>query len=100
AVIKYFELRNERVLVICPKKLRPNWTVFRSNSKLNPLLEDGFGFDVVSHTDLSRTSGLTGDIDLANFNWHNYSLIVIDESHNFRNNAVGKAREDGTPRRT
>jgi SNF2 family DNA or RNA helicase len=100
AVIKYFELRNERVLVLCPKKLRPNWTVFKSNSRLNPLLEDGFGFDVLSHTDLSRTSGLTGDHDLANFNWDNYSLIVIDESHNFRNNAVGKLREDGTPRRT
>ena len=100
AVIKYFELRNERVLVLCPKKLRPNWTVFKSNSRLNPLLEDGFGFDVLSHTDLSRTTGLTGDHDLANFNWDNYSLIVIDESHNFRNNAVGKPKEDGTPRRT
>ncbi len=100
AVIKYFELRNERVLVLCPKKLRPNWTVFTSNSRLNPLLEDGFGFDVVSHTDLSRTSGLTGDIDLAHFNWHNYSLIVIDESHNFRNNSVGRPAADGTPRRT
>jgi SNF2 family DNA or RNA helicase len=100
AVIKYFELRNERVLVLCPKKLRPNWTVFKSNSRLNPLLEDGFGFDVLSHTDLSRTTGLAGDHDLANFNWHNYSLIVIDESHNFRNNAVGKPKEDGTPRRT
>jgi hypothetical protein len=100
AVIKYFELRNERVLVICPKKLRPNWTVFRSNSRLNPLLEDGFGFDVVCHTDLSRTSGPSGDIDLEHFNWHNYSLVVIDESHNFRNNAVGKPKEDGTPRKT
>ncbi len=100
AVIKYFELRNERVLVLCPKKLRPNWTVFKSNSRLNPLLEDGFGFDVLSHTDLSRTSGLTGDHDLSTFNWNNYSLIVIDESHNFRNNAVGKLKEDGTPRRT
>ena len=100
AVIKYFELRNERVLVLCPKKLRQNWSVFRSNSRLNPLLEDGFGFDVLSHTDLSRTSGLSGDHDLANFNWDNYSLIVIDESHNFRNNAVGKPKDDGTPRRT
>jgi len=100
AVIKYFELRNERVLVLCPKKLRQNWTVFRSNSRLNPLLEDGFGFDVLSHTDLSRTAGLTGDRDLGNFNWDNYSLVVIDESHNFRNNAVGKPMDDGSPRRT
>lgn len=100
AVIKYFELRNERVLVICPKKLRQNWTVYRSNSRLNPLLEDGFAFDVISHTDLSRESGFSGDIDLANLNWGNYGLIVIDESHNFRNNAVGKLQEDGTPCRT
>jgi len=100
AVIKYFELRNERVLVICPKKLRQNWTTFTENSRMNPLLEDGFGFDVVSHTDLSRTSGSTGNINLEHFNWHNYSLVVIDESHNFRNNAVGKAKEDGTPRKT
>lgn len=100
AVIKYFELRNERVLVICPKKLRQNWTVYRSNSRLNPLLEDGLAFDVLSHTDLSRESGFSGDLDLANLNWGNYGLIVIDESHNFRNNAVGKPHEDGTPRRT
>lgn len=100
AVIKHFELRNERVLVLCPKKLRPNWTVFRSNSRLNPLLEDRYGYDVLSHTDLSRASGYTGDHDLATFQWENYSLVVIDESHNFRNNAVGAPRDDGTPRRT
>lgn len=100
AVIKYFELRNEKVLVLCPKKLRQNWTVFRSNSRLNPLLEDRFAFDVLSHTDLSRTSGLTGDHDLANFHWDNYGLVVIDESHNFRNNAVGKPTDDGEIRRT
>ncbi|WP_038171283.1 helicase-related protein [Verrucomicrobium sp. BvORR106] len=100
AVIKYFELRNEKVLVLCPKKLRQNWTVFRSNSRLNPLLDDRFAFDVLSHTDLSRTSGMTGDHDLANFHWDNYGLVVIDESHNFRNNAVGKPNDDGTSRRT
>ena len=100
AVIKYFELRNERVLVLCPKKLRHNWTVFRLNNRLNPLLEDGFGFDVLCHTDLSRESGQSGDHQLEHFIWENYSLVVIDESHNFRNNAVGKPREDGTPRRT
>ncbi|MBP7951050.1 MAG: DEAD/DEAH box helicase family protein [Verrucomicrobiales bacterium] len=100
AVIKYFELRNEKVLVLCPKKLRQNWTVFRSNSRLNPLLDDRFAFDVLSHTDLSRTSGLTGDHDLANFHWDNYGLVVIDESHNFRNNAVGKPDVEGKARRT
>lgn len=100
AVIKYFELRNERVLVLCPKKLRQNWTVFNSNNRLNPLLDDRFSFDVLSHTDLSRTSGMVGDFDLTTFHWDNYSLVVIDESHNFRNNAVGTPKEDGTPRRT
>lgn len=100
AVIKYFELRNERVMVLCPKKLRQNWTVFRSNSRLNPLLEDGFAYDVLSHTDLSREGGMAGDIDLANLNWDNYGLLVIDESHNFRNNAVGKPKENGTRRRS
>ncbi len=100
AVIKYFELRNERVLVLCPKKLRQNWTVYRSNSRLNPLLDDGLGYDVLSHTDLSREGGLSGDLDLANLNWGNYGLIVIDESHNFRNNAVGKEKDDGSRRRS
>lgn len=100
AVIKYFELRNERVLVLCPKKLRQNWTTFNTNNQLNPFLDDGFGYDVLSHTDLSRTSGLSGDLDLAKIHWDNYSLVVIDESHNFRNNSVGKPTEDGEPRRT
>ncbi len=100
AVIKYFELRNERVLVLCPKKLRQNWTVYRSNSRLNPLLDDGLGYDVLSHTDLSREGGFSGDLDLANLNWGNYGLIVIDESHNFRNNAVGKEKDDGSRRRS
>jgi SNF2 family DNA or RNA helicase len=86
AVIKYFELKNERVLVLCPKKLRQNWTVFRNNDALNPFIRDRFRFDVLSHTDLSRDSGLAGDIDLATLNWGNYDLVVIDESHNFRNN--------------
>lgn len=95
AVIKYFELRNERVLVLCPKKLRENWTVYRSNSQLNPFADDRFRYDVLSHTDLSRNSGMTGDIDLSTINWANYDLVVIDESHNFRNNTPGKRDEDG-----
>ncbi len=100
AVIKYFELRNERVLVLCPKKLRQNWTVYTLNDRLNPLLNDKLSFDVLSHTDLSRESGMSGDLDLATLHWDNYGLIVIDESHNFRNNAVGKDKDDGSPRRS
>ena len=95
AVIKYFELLNERVLVLCPKKLRDNWTIFRNNDELNSLLNDRFRFDVLSHTDLSRYSGRSGDIDLSTINWWNYDLLVIDESHNFKNNAKGRRKDDG-----
>lgn len=101
AVIKYFELRNERVLVLCPKKLTRNWSVYRSNSLLNPFEKDRFRFDVVHHTDLSRDDGETNGIDLATINWGNYDLVVIDESHNFRNNALASQRPGDTqPRRT
>ncbi|MFJ1748664.1 helicase-related protein [Streptomyces sp. NPDC088116] len=92
AVIKYYELRNDRVLVLAPKRLRENWTIYRGNDNRNPLAEDRFHYDVLNHTDLSRTSGLSGDIDLANTNWGNYDLVVIDESHNFRNNPQVKGR--------
>tara|TARA_R100000900_G_scaffold536_1_gene864 strand:- start:131214 stop:134501 length:3288 start_codon:yes stop_codon:yes gene_type:complete len=95
AVIKYYELRNDRVLVLCPKKLRDNWTVYTINDKRNLLATDRFNYDVLNHTDLSRTKGLSGEINLETLNWGNYDLIVIDESHNFRNNpnkADGKTR--------
>lgn len=97
AVIKYFELRNHRVLVLCPKKLRDNWTVYlaQNASELNPFVRDRFNYTVLSHTDLSRESGKTGDIDLTSLNWSNFDLVVIDESHNFRNNTKGKRDEDG-----
>ncbi len=97
AVIKYHELRNHRVLVLCPKKLRDNWTVYlaQNNSELNPFLKDRFAYTVLSHTDLSRDSGRVDGIDLATLNWGNFDLIVIDESHNFRNNTKGKHDEDG-----
>lgn len=97
AVIKYYELRNSRVLVLCPKKLRENWTIYQAqnNSELNPFLQDRFSFTVLSHTDLSRDSGKSGDVDLSAINWGNYDLVVIDESHNFRNNTKGKKDEDG-----
>ena len=100
AVIKYFELKNERVLVLCPKKLRSNWTVYGNNSKLNPFMDDRFRYDVLSHTDLSRDGGTTGDIDLAAINWGNYDLVVIDESHNFRNNNRARQAEGEPIRKT
>lgn len=97
AVIKYFELRSHRVLVLCPKKLRDNWTVFlaQNNSDLNPFLKDRFSYTVLSHTDLSRETGKVDGVDLATINWGNFDLVVIDESHNFRNNTKGKRDEDG-----
>lgn len=85
AVIKYHELRNDRCLVLCPKRLRDNWTLYKSNDRRNSLASDRFNYDVLNHTDLSRDGGKSGDIDLANVNWGNYDLVVIDESHNFRN---------------
>jgi SNF2 family DNA or RNA helicase len=98
AVIKYFELKNERVLVLCPKKLRDNWTVYhaQNNSDLNPFVKDRFAFTVLCHTDLSREIGCSGDINLSSLNWGNFDLVVIDESHNFRNNIKGKRDEQGT----
>lgn len=92
AVIKYYELRNDRVLVLCPKKLRDNWAVYTQNDKRNVLNEDRFNYDVLNHTDLSRESGLSGEIRLDTINWSNYDLVVIDESHNFRNNNAHKGR--------
>jgi hypothetical protein len=85
AIIKYYELRNDRVLVLCPKRLRDNWTVYKSNDKRNVLASDRLHYDVLNHTDLSRDGGASGDVDLSFVNWGNYDLVVIDESHNFRN---------------
>jgi SNF2 family DNA or RNA helicase len=85
AIIKYYELRNDRVLVLCPKRLRDNWTLYKANDRRNFLASDRFNYDVLNHTDLSRGGGFSGDIDLGHVNWGNYDLVVIDESHNFRN---------------
>lgn len=97
AIIKYFELRNERVLVLCPKRLRENWTVYQAqnNSPLNPFVRDRFSYTVLSHTDLSREQGYSGEINLATLNWGNYDLVVIDESHNFRNNVRSRRDAEG-----
>src|SRR5690606_9435642 len=91
AVIKYHELRNDRVLVLCPNRLRDNWTLYRSNDRRNVLAADRFNYDVLNHTDLSRDRGMSGDINLAHINWGNYDLVVIDESHNFRNKKTPQA---------
>jgi SNF2 family DNA or RNA helicase len=93
AIIKYYELRNDRVLVLVPKRLRDNWTLYKANDRRNFMASDRFNYDVLNHTDLSRDGGTSGDIDLANVNWGNYDLIVIDESHNFRNKATHHSRE-------
>ena len=103
AIIKYHELRNDRVLVLCPKRLRDNWTLYKANDKRNILASDRFNYDVLNHTDLSRDTGYSGDIDLSHINWGNYDLVVIDESHNFRNKRTprqgGETRYDRLMRR-
>ena len=85
SVIKYYENRNRNVLVLCPKKLNDNWQTFRSNYKNNPVLADRLRYDILFHSDLSRDKGSSNGLDLERVNWGNYDLIVIDESHNFRN---------------
>lgn len=97
AVIKYYENRNLRVLVLCPKKLSDNWRTYKANYKNNPLADDRLRYDVLYHTDLSRSSGYSGEIDLSKLNWAAYDLVVIDESHNFRNG--GKFEEEGKENR-
>jgi len=93
AVIKYYELRNRSVLVLCPKKLADNWLNYNRNLKTNILAKDRFNYDVLCHTDLQRTSGESFGTPLNRINWGNYDLVVIDESHNFRNNDAFKDRE-------
>ena len=85
SVIKYYECRNKSVLVLCPKKLSENWNVYRNKYTTNPLIKDRFRYDVLYHTDLSRKRGMSNGIDLSKIIWENYDLVVIDESHNFRN---------------
>ncbi|MBN1906369.1 MAG: DEAD/DEAH box helicase family protein, partial [Deltaproteobacteria bacterium] len=99
AIIKYFELLNSRVLVLCPKKLSGNWTIYQANQNhtLNPFKKDRFNYTVLYHTDMGRKTGLSGAnaIDLENFNWGAYDLVVIDESHNFKGNPTEKVADDG-----
>jgi SNF2 family DNA or RNA helicase len=85
AVIKYYENRNRSVLVLCPKKLTDNWNTYKDNYLNNPIAADRLRYDVLYHTDLSREHGTSNGLDLNRLNWGNYDLVVIDESHNFRN---------------
>ena len=97
AIIKYFELRNANVLVLCPKKLEKNWTLYpiHFRRRRNPLKADRFRYNVLAHTDLSRDSGESNGIDLAQHEWDGYDLVVIDESHNFRNRSTNTLDQDG-----
>ncbi len=85
AVVKYYENRNKSVLVLCPKKLAENWNTYKDNYVNNPITADRLNYDVLFHTDLSRSGGVSNGLDLNRLNWGNYDLVVIDESHNFRN---------------
>lgn len=95
AVIKYYESRNRNVLVLCPKKLKDNWLTYNQNVMNNPVAADRLRYDVLYHTDLSRDRGMseTG-IPLDRINWGAYDLVVIDESHNFRNGADSASKND------
>lgn len=97
AVMKYYNDRNKNILVLCPKKLSNNWTTFEANYKNNPIANDRLHYDVLYHTDLSRTVGYSNGIDLSRIYWENYDLIVIDESHNFRNG--GQISKEGKENR-
>ena len=100
AIIKYFELRNDKVLVVCPKKLNNNWTLYQAgqDNLYNPLPQDRFGYRVLWHTDIGRSGGISqaNGINLDTFHWGAFDLVVIDESHNFRGNPHGKELDDGS----
>ena len=99
SVIKYYENRNKSVLVLCPKKLNDNWITYKSNYLNNPIAKDRLRYDVFFHSDLSRKEGKTNGYDLSHINWGNYDLVVIDESHNFRNGGkVTTDENDENPR--
>lgn len=94
AVIKYYENRNKSVLVLCPKKLANNWNTYKANYINNPIAQDRMNYDVLFHTDLSREKGHSNGLELDRINWGNYDLVVIDESHNFRNGGKISGDED------
>ena len=99
SVIKYYENRNKSVLVLCPKKLNDNWITYRSNYVNNPIAKDRLRYDILFHSDLSRSGGYSNGLDLSHINWGNYDLVVIDESHNFRNGGkMSGGDDDGDPR--
>ncbi|MCQ2180056.1 MAG: SNF2-related protein [Bacteroidales bacterium] len=94
SVIKYYEGRNKSVLVLCPKKLNDNWVTYKSNYINNPISKDRLRYDILFHSDLSRNGGYSNGLDLSHINWGNYDLVVIDESHNFRNGGKVSGDED------
>lgn len=99
-VIKYYESRNKNVLVLSPKRLKDNWNNYKNNYRNNPLAEDRLRYDVLFHTDMDREQGESNGIDLGKINWGNYDLVVIDESHNFRNgDGTTNKKNDGSENR-
>ena len=95
AVMKYYQERNDRILVLCPKRLRDNWTLWtQDNDDRNPLADDRFSYTVLNHTDLSRYHGMSGEVDLKHLRWGHFDLLVIDESHNFRNKSTDADKTD------
>ena len=95
AAVKFFELRNEKVLVLCPKKLEENWSRYLFSARNNPLAKDRLNYTIMAHTDLSRYTGKKGAVSLDTFNWGAFDLVIIDESHNFRNEGRDRKDDDG-----
>ncbi len=95
SIIKYYESRNKDVLVLCPKKLADNWNTYKGNYVNNPLYKDRFAYTVLYHTDLGRERGISNGVDLSKLNWANFGLVVIDESHNFRNGGNPISNDNG-----
>lgn len=94
AVIKYYQNKNKNVLVLCPKKLCENWNTYKDNYTNNPIASDRLNYNVLFHTDLSREDGKSNGLDLSRLNWGNYDLVVIDESHNFRNGGAIQSEDE------
>ena len=100
AVMTYYAYRGKRILVLCPKKLENNWNMYRHDYVNNPIYDRHLIYDVLYHTDLSRDKGTSNGIDLSLNKWENYDLVVIDESHNFRNGGSSESNQaDGRENR-
>ena len=93
AVIKYFQTQNYLTVLLCPKKLEQNWTQYlrRTGSRFE---KDEFDYIVRFHTDMQGDRlDHYNDAKLNYLQTRKKILIVIDESHNLRNEKSGRYQE-------